>query len=657
MQEQRELERLRSLDKAKEKKALETVRPIKPTEKFRGTAKYYFELKQEPKGDLQASTNLDTVSDILGGTFRFGDNIKYTNKGFYTQTPYYQYSRRYQKSYALLEIGNTMFKETNLLIPDIYITNGIRLDSRERQYSSGIVDIQGYAELGTEIELYKDGIYVDTVKVDNNGKYIFKNVSITGFSSVYLKLYKSDGSLEIKRVHIANSYGNILKKGELEYRLALGTTEYGNIAYSALRYGVLNNLSFGIHPLYLPNSKAFSVMIDSSFQPMYGLSILGQSLSSFGASNTFDAGLRMDISWLYPNLLQFEFKHYQEDSPSLFRNTDYYGNKYLIRYSTNFAIFSLTSEYSYNTYSRLSNFVNVNLATKSRLYFKTDSNFDNALTSYELGYYYTLSYLSHLDITRSWGNGIPSTSLSYALYSFYDTPWTISSSLELYDDGNTDFTGEISYRYKYKLNTGIMWNKQYLGFKISYTDVISTKPHLDNWMNYNYGVLYGRVLDPDGKPLPNATVMAGALQTKTDKNGYYLLSGIRPYNKVKVAVNPAVNDITLCSEKEFTVFYFRPGSAIEYNPNIVHNVGIDGVLNTRISLKAAKILVYRLEKSTAKLIKENPIEEDGFFIIEGLRPGRYKLVLKSNTLKKLPRPRFISVKENTEWVSELKWNW
>jgi hypothetical protein len=90
--------------------------------------------------------------------------------------------------------------------------------------------------------------------------------------------------------------------------------------------------------------------------------------------------------------------------------------------------------------------------------------------------------------------------------------------------------------------------------------------------------------DEPSYPLEDATVMVGNRTTTTNEDGEFLVSGIAPYSKLMISVDPNTIDASMITKDEFNVVYFRPGTYINWKPELVTTEGIDGNVLTEREL-------------------------------------------------------------------------
>jgi hypothetical protein len=188
-----------SMSSRRKKELLEKTEAIKPKELFRPEFKHRTSIRKYPRQNVGADFNYDFNVDLFRGTALFGGAVNYDRK-LEAQRPYWLYRLRDQDLFSLMEAGDTLFQEADLVIPNLNVKNGFRLDSREIEYGEGKVTLNGRAVPGTKIDLYRDGFYLGTTITGNDGRYFFSNIQVSSRSHLVAKIYYSDGSEEIRDV-------------------------------------------------------------------------------------------------------------------------------------------------------------------------------------------------------------------------------------------------------------------------------------------------------------------------------------------------------------------------------------------------------------------------------------------------------------------------
>jgi hypothetical protein len=654
---EREIE-LSKISKRK-RELLEKTEAIKPKEIFRPEFKHRTSIRKYPRQDPGADFNYDFNVDAFRGTALFGGVVNYDRK-LSAQRPYWLYRLRDQDLFYLMEIGDTIFQEADLVLPNLSVNNGFRLDSREIEYGEGKVLLNGRAAPGTKIDLYRDGFYLGTTVTGNDGRYVFSDIQVSSRSRLVAKIYYSDGSEEIKDIPISQDNGMIIKQGDFEYRVLTGETSQGRMNFLSLRYGLFKGVSLGLSPMFFEGEDHASIKSDIGIRPFSELSFMGQTLFT---GRNIDRAFRLNTTVLYPNFLQLEHRYYNEDSPNFLKNYrplgEYWAGRHNVgwgriqvinQYEQYSNIRSVSSDFYYKITRILRPFLSYNI-----FFPKDSSNYSTFKTGLDI----ITSDKSNLQIYRTWMKPYSRNTLSFILRDAFNVggwDWTLSINIpdrikesSLYSD--------VMYRVTKNISLGLMVVDKYFGFRVNLEGIWTPEPMPETWREFGTGTLTGKVMSPSEDeeasfPLEDASVMVGNRTVTSNENGEFLVSGIAPYQKLMVSVNPNTIDASMITKDEFNVVYFRPGTYIDWNPELVTTEGIDGNVITDREL-SPDALISAIKMPEGQLVSKGRVEGDGFFIIERMPPGDYELKFKD---KDFLVDAKMKLEKEDAWLSGIEWD-
>ncbi|MFH1223403.1 MAG: SBBP repeat-containing protein [Pseudomonadota bacterium] len=660
-------EMLRKLKLTQERKEYEAKQEVitPPITNLDASVKYRLGLVKRPLQETTQYTDYEATVDVLGGTGKVGQTMNFPfNSRRVIDTPYETYTLKNKKYFYLMEVGTTYFQDNNLLLPSGVSDYGFRFDSRKRDaYSGGKITITDIAPVGTEVDLYIDGYYMDTAIADNMGRYTFPEITIMGSSTVKLKIFYPDGLEEDQDVNISQDGGNKLAAGEFEERAFAGKMKgTDDLYYTFVRYGVLDNLSFGGGATMMPDSKKMSVLLDTYFMPFYWVNFFAQALVT---GKTVDRSFRVNLNFLYPNFFQVEHRYYNPDSPLVqgFSSTE--GEYWAGRHQLNWGRWAINSEYIQDSaYRKYRPSVGFMITRYLKPYVDAEINWPMAsgYANYSVGTGLNINFTeySRLDISRLWAN---TTSRNIAELSIRNMSqiygWDVSFRAEYDDDGSKSFTSNVLYRITKNIQIGVLTDGKYLGAQIYWNDVLSGKHGPKLYDQFDTGTLSGEIMEPSLKgekpaPIEDVTVYGAGRSGISDNKGEYITRGIQSEEVVKARVDTSTLDSRLIPEREYELMYFRRGTNIEWDPKLFPTIGVDGYVDTASDIgDKTKIKAVRIKDS--RVISETDVDsDDGFFVLEKLIPGDYKLVLEGMD-KNIP-PVKIDIKATTEWISGARWN-
>ncbi|MEI6093026.1 MAG: hypothetical protein WCQ47_05005 [bacterium] len=646
----------------KETEAKLNSEPITPSDPFRPELKYHAALRQYPQQKLGEDFNYDANLDIFNGTFQAGGPITHErDTGWNFGRPYWVYRLQDQGWFHLMEIGDTYFEESNLLLPNVSAHNGFKFDSRQIFYGSGNIEVNGRAPQNTVVDLYRSGIYLSTVRTGSDGRYVFDDVVVASSDRLVAKLYYPDGAEEVREIVLSDDNGMVIPSGEFQERAFTGETSYGRMNYMALRYGLFDNVTVGVHPMFFENAKKASVMGDIAMRPTPSTVFLGQGL--FTGKN-IDRAFRINSTIFYPNFIQLEHRYYSEDTPSFLKDLRILGEYWAARHRLGIGRFQFLNEYEQRKDLRDATMeVIYSFNRYFKPFFSYGYYFPSNTSSYKLmkaGFDIMATEHSVLEVIRIWNNPVPSSNISFFVRTLRNVGgWDIGANWNIPDRGSkSSITANVTYRLTKNLSIGALASDKYLGFKISWDGVITPYPGPATWSEFPMGTLSGKIMSPgdaNTKPYPieDARVTVGDRTTTTDKKGNFIISGISSYQKLIAKVDTDSLDVSVIPKKEFEVVYFRPGTQITWNPKLMPTAGMDGVI------EGMETIPLGLEVEAIKLPENRKmgrvdVETDGFFLMEKMTPGRY--LLRLTGLKEDINTMTVEIPASTKWLSGIKWN-
>ncbi len=648
----------------KQKELIAQSEAIKPVDIFRPELKYHGSLRQYPRQQIGGDFNYDLNVDLFRGTFQTGGPINYDRgPGVDYGRPYWVYRLQDQGWFYLMEVGDTYFEESNMLLPNISAVNGFRFDTRQMIYGSGRISVNGRAQQNTLVDLYRDGLYLDTVRVANDGRYVFDDIVVNSNSRLVAKLYFPDGSEEVRDIVLSDDNGMIIPKGQFQERVFTGDTLYGRMNYAALRYGLFNNFTIGVHPMFFEGSKHATGMADLAMRPLPDTVFLAQGL--FTGKN-IDRAFRVNTTLLYPNFLEVEHRYYSGGTPSFFKNMRPVGEYWAGRHQLGIGRLQFIN--AYEQFTGMKDATMELIYTFSRYlkpFFSYGYYFPSTMASYKViraGFDIMATDHSVLEISRTWTPPVPINSISFFVRNIINVGgWDIGATWNIPDRLiKSNITADVMYRVTKNFSIGALCSDKYFGFRINVDGVITPSPGPATWSEFSMGTLSGQVMSPntDGAepfPIENASILVGnKAPAVTDKEGKFTISGITTYQKLVAKVDPSSIDASMAPEKEYDVVYFRPGTTIMWSPKLLWTAGLDGTIEG-IEAIAPDMMVEAVKEPEGRVISTGKVENDGFFIIEKLTPGKYTLRitgLKEGATKTM----IVDIPQDTNWLSGIKWD-
>lgn len=600
------------------------------------------------------------------GPLLYGDLELYY--GIYPEVENYQTRLKYVDVYKGHDI---VFGDMPVNMPETLrgTIGGIRGISFTKNYSimteyeEDMITITGQAPMGKFVELYKNGQLLSYEDV-HNGQYKFENVSsIFGTDSFQIIIYNLDGSIKKENL---NRYSDtrLEKKGEFGYNIQVGeSSDFGNYGQyiAEINYGLTDGLTLntGFYDL-----KYRSYYLGSEIQNTKNIKLGFINVGSFGEN---------------PYTVNFEILGDQNS------NVDNY-----IDVSQTYRDYNFTAElgkYSNNTSKRLNKKNELYLtASKSRVYF---DNLTIGLKYYEADYSYGTkdkeigasfrtrfrSLTPEYTITKNTEKDATYHDFSvrsyyfpnYTLYAgvyhreirgYNDTKYRVEISSRRYRDNgiryrayyekslkygdvygvsfdidyDTWFSGGTSYtkmNNRSSLNTGFTIDKV-----INLSDVNNKVTNVENgniqgkvYLDNNYNGKYDPEID---RLLPRTQVSAKGITSFSNEDGKYVISNLYPerYEVVVESQNPLYR-------AQYNKYNIQVGQASPMYLNIPMyprkfasgNIYFENMALSHRNMKTLYINV--VDQKTGQKLEVCVPENDGYFTIENLTLGKYKLILES----------------------------
>jgi hypothetical protein len=551
----------------------------------------------------------------------------------------------------------------------------------------GQTSIRGFAPFNSTVELYRNGTLYRFTRVGEDGSYIFENINIQNYNDRYtIKIYNFDGSIEVKQVSMMSG-SKILKKGKFDYTAITGiyrkmneeeeedvvNLENKNVEGNImLAYGITNNFTTSIeyinslknkrsgntnynfpteliglnfyyttgavkYPTYFEFSEVYDLKGYNGFKTRYNH--LGKIRQKIGHNVLSLEG------YMYGDYISF-LEEYQNRYIADWRGTinNYWG--YSIRYD-NIDKWGYMEQYGSSSIYR---------------------NKDNR--SHELGIIYPFSHnYGTPKVYYNYSNSnlkIFNTNLNFILqinsdYEEYQDETDIKVGLKtsenkklkagFYVKYNTKEEYEIGFEIKYKVFKwleliGDIVNNQNntthsIGVDMEKT-IILEKPFTKNsnpyptksWME---GKVYIDTNDnneyDDGEDLlEGIEIKVGNKKATTNKKGEYFLDNISSYEVKEFEVNPETLDPMLepANEKKYVKLYPATGGKMNIPIQVISVImgdltfkgeAVDGIKHFPIISQ----LYIQLKTLDGKLVMEQRLEPEGFYMLEKVLPGEYLL--------------------------------
>ncbi len=612
---------------------------------------YFKNGAQQDKGDVEAEYS----SQLLYGDFNIRHNIYATGEleDISLKYPYIFKDKT-------VTIGDSFIQKNDILGYNTRI-RGLSVSDNDYTVSrSGRdVTIRGEAPRNAMVEVYQNGKVADYQRIEGS-EYQFTLEMRSNNDAFKIKIYDRNGVLLEDRVVNVMQGRDFLSQGEWDYNFFYGQNPQGeNKAWDdqkfGIAYGVTNNLTYAFDyydtrnedKLYQYGKHMAGYRFSNLFVPLvtkvsYYDSLLDDSEGYIGEIK----------SELFSHKLSYSYERYshqlaQDENKDSYQEAEMSGNygrsDYFFRFSSKKYQDRTENIYdsglSYDVSKAIR--INVDLGKTVRNQNERQSNYTGEIgLDYNQGdftYNVDASYDQRRDAKWQYTARLRKRLRQDSNYAY---------QLEVSYDESDDVRLEMSFEYKFNdfLKTDANYRsnreKQYK-VRASYETVINLKkPLVANNAKYpDSGYVEGTIFidknangkkDNDEEPLVGVGVGIGQNKVKTNSAGIFYLSDVKPYrsNKLLYDYSGIMLDPTLTADSDQTITLL-PASGKKISVGLVPLSLIMGSIllpetEDKITKKFFSYVEIVVEKNNEYYTSITP-EYDGFYVLQDLKPGKYKL--------------------------------
>ena len=654
---------------------------IEPTGWFNLEGKYQLQFNQYLKRRTTAPNNQNLVynltSDIATGTLQGSGSFRRPRLA--TGYPYtWNYALRNKPGFDLLQVGD-LTSQPSTFAGSTRLHNAIKFDRLQEVNPNFNFEYTDQTLPGTEINVWRGGYLVTVIKVGASGQFTIVDPDAEPGDTFKLVYYFPDGTEQTKSIRYSPNRFLLLNDHQWDLEFVHGTIDngegnsLGTYTHSLLRYGLLDKFTIGWGTYTIPLNDT-----NTERQTLHYLDTAWQALPSLAVD--YDrfinaSGYTLEGIWTsFPDhTIEAEYRRLDVSNPLL--NTPLISGDFnTTRLFTLKDIWSLFP--SWRLVSQYENAISadeykVDLTGSWNSYFSQGYQL-NWLKNNDQPYQFSTQLNNTIRITRQhliqaavnwtrWSSNIQSLSYTYRSEGTPNWNATVSYNRSKSNGSsvNSNVTGNLFYQFSPHLSASLTVGEKTVLLSINFTDVVGlfTAPSLPS--HYATGSIEGHVYAPvkpgeKPKPIAHAKVRVGGIKAETDETGYFYASGIPTHSRINFDVDPSSIDLSYIPEHESVPMYFRPGTLIQYNPVISHNISMDGYVFTDGTLP--KNLEVEAIKQDGSVIRYSKVEADGFYIIEKLTPGQYQLKLVGEH-NNAPKPLTIDIKPEKDWISDVNLYW
>jgi carboxypeptidase family protein len=546
----------------------------------------------------------------------------------------------------------------------------------DRPDNFDVTNFIGDSKPGWEVELYRNGALIDFQTVGQDGRYAFKSVPILfGNNQFRLAFYGPQGQVEEINKTV-NAEASLLEKGQVSYNFSAdeknrslfgvsdqtgASTPSGFSGVGEMEYGVTKWLT-------VAGGAAHTVLTDG--QHDYTTAGIRASLGSVLASAdaAYDAtdstySTRLSASTDIRNTLlsvqqKFARDFFSEENSTL---TTPINRQTVARADRQFGDLGTSLSYTNNAYAggrtehlwtnQVSHPFFGNMTFTNTLRHDSDNVGLDTLSgsAFVRGYYKRALLGAQVDYEDKPLRQVDSVKLD-ALYPFspaVNDKVTLTSRLSGAKVNTLENTATFD-RGTYKLSVtgrandqgdyfaGLTFNISigrvpdsgrwiYSSRTLAETGTVAVIPYLDH--NYN------QLQDAGEGPPPGSLIRVGSHTIKLDKNGTAIASQLTTNTPVSISLdseNQQANPLWTAGVDAYKVVP-RPGKIITVPFPVFETSQIDGTVSGPPGA-SLKDLIVELVNTDGQVVRNVDTAFDGYYLIEGVMPGAYKLRVAADGL-------------------------
>lgn len=555
--------------------------------------------------------------------------------------------------------------------------------------------LEGFAKVGTEIELYRNNFLLAITTADESGRYIFEGLNLDpGVNIFQIVKYSEFGkrTVETKRITLA---GNV-KKGELAYQAFIGQpnqrlfdgfidksreTQQSHAINFNFDYGLsdLSSIGFGVI-----NQKINDREMVTATQSNIRFSALGGGYYNLGFAN-YNDGMQKSNIYIGYDLENVNISLFREDNFNAMINLPNDHTTLLTNSYYNFSndvnlggVFSfenlnfLERNYTQNSFQLGTHIGIHDFAFESELKWIEDSrrqgvdylgqsriNFVHQKHTLRNFFNYRFDYLQNKSIIES----------NRILYRYFTETNNdiIFDYTHFFEADDWRFSNAVSFPLEYVImGLGWTYNKQQ-EFTANLNLSIALQRHDDSYIpdiipqQYAgradaqlmafYDKNNNNILDKTEESIPDVVFKSrGNISSKANKNGISILKGLYGNSKTIIQIDqPSLGDIYLKPVNDEYNFTPRVGSGGVIPVAIQVSGGIEGTIYN--NTKKMKLILMDLKDK--KNIHKTTIDDDGYFIFENIMQGDYQVILQNNHGKKLDTKK-VKISRSEPFVYDIE---
>jgi len=571
----------------------------------------------------------------------------------------------------VITFGDVSLEKNNVLSVKENFIRGFNITDNGfyTEIESGKLTIRGPVANGTTVELYQNDILLALQVVTTSNEYVFEDISIFGFEENFmLKFYYPNGRIEERDITVMND-NDIQDKGESDYSIQLGESDNSIAASAKYLYGVSDNITLGTRYL-----KANSTDIEdlegneesNEFNIAEGILILRTRAKKnptlyrlnwlADLDNNGDGTFRSRINkrlWKFDTELYYD--EYSDELTEVERNEREYGAlishqlgnfAYTLGYEVSEFLDGDETTYSLDTRYYLNDSTRLQLNNMYREFEREDNEYEGRFSIAYSGFekFNTIFRSQGIYKNGEWSDEFYSIGIAKRNREFRKNDVDYSAEVS-YSDEEWKFTIYFTYYLTDWLSfpTRFTNDDQEAGVAVEKTFILSrlfkesSNPEPNEaWVE---GFVYrdenlNNIKDPEEEAYEGIDISVGGLTATTNKDGYYYVDAL-PSNYV-YDVTPAYKTVDPLLRFTQDQYKVKPipatGQRLDFTLSPIIAIFGDVELTNKDFSPQKKARAFQQVKiyiiRGGEIVSSNTAESDGFFTVEDIIPGKYKVEAK-----------------------------
>lgn len=551
----------------------------------------------------------------------------------------------------------------------------------------------------TEIDIYRNGIYLKTIRLEKQGFPDFSDVAIRPGDMVTWKIFYPDNEQRIIKIRVPLDNNMVIGKGKIDYGIYSGRyyknyTNFFQMNSYDLRYGINTNQSLNLYHREGIDSNDKLIDINGVNFSFFPLSNVFLAIDGFKAHENKYYSINLNtilnpltsFTFSMKNALEYKsylnisgLMHYKREKKLRFHsfikggdfNLDVNYNEFQTVINTsyskmlNFPIIGTTRfKYGHIFDSRDENMCLIGLNRKFSDYFlNLDFKLGDTKRSFSTRISGINSRINEILFDFNRDDNTESTTI-YIEYMGNRFHWYKNKDLNR-DTNNELFGFEIAPFNPSLSITGTFDphdNNLEIGFKFTAFLGIGNNKSVVSYKNFRKAGIHGYIYQEiNGKlePLSKVRILCASNSVTSNKDGYYELYGLPVGTKLLVRLNGESYPSFLAPKKPLRIIKLRYGTIKRLDFVLIETGGIDGFVNisNKFNYDIQKLKIRIRDKNNLdNEDREYQLDNEGFFVFEGLRVNNPYIIEVLSPDGDILKTREIFINEEENWMSDIEIN-